>query len=247
MLKEEILINDKYSPVPAAYWRTDTRIKLRKGKQMRPNRQTAREALRNTDEYRTERERRGKAVMKAAVPVLSFITAVLLGLGLWKSGISEERHVPVSGPGDTLPQTENGGDELPVGSASVIIDDCPNAPAACYSVPKAGEFGISMPLRAAMEEYGGEDVQFRLVMDIFDGTGRISDRELLLEEAERLNQLGYDAEVEAVTFGYMPFETGCFFLTASREQIENFDPRPNRGYFMFLYKEYMRAAELIDY
>lgn len=185
--------------------------------------------------------------MKAAVPVLSFITAVLLGFGLWRSGIPEERHVPVCGPGDTLHQTGNGGDELPVGSASVIIDDCPNAPAACYSVPKDGEFGISMPLRTAMEEYGGEDVQFRLVMDIFDGTGLIRDRELLLEDAERLNQLGYDAEVETVTFGYVPFEASCFCLTANREQIENFVPGPDRGYFMFLYKEYMRAAELIDY
>lgn len=214
---------------------------------MRPNRQTAQEALRNTEKYRTERERRGKAVMKAAVPVLSFLAAALLGLGLWKSRVPGERHVPVTGPEDTLPQTENGGDKLPVDTAEVIIDDYPNAPQACYSVPKAGEFGISMPLRAAMEEYGGEDVQFRVVMDIFDGSGIISDRELLLEEADRLEQLGYDAEVETVTFGYIPFEASCFCLTANREQIENFVPGPDRGYFMFLYSEYMRVAELIDY
>ncbi len=214
---------------------------------MRPNRQIAQEALRNTEEYRTVREKRGKAVMKAAVPVLSFLTAVLLGLGLWKSRVPGERHVPVTGPEDTLPQTENGGDKLPVDTAEVIIDDYPNAPQACYSVPKAGEFGISMPLRAAMDEYGGDDVLFRVAVDIFDGTSIISDREALQEEADRLYQLGYTAGVETVTFGYVPFETNCFFLIASREQIENFAPRPDRAYFMFLYNEYMRAAELIDY
>ena len=256
---------------------------------MRSYKQTVHDALRRTEGYQTGKVRRRKAVTKTVVPILSFLLAALIGLGIWKTGMHEERRVPVIGPEDTAPRTEKGskdsvpeicgtdervingtmdpdehsgqepgpgnvngpfaetGDGSPAVSPTVIIDDFTNAPEACYALPGAGEFGISMPLRAAMDEYGGDDVLFRVAVDIFDGTRIISDREALQEEADRLYQLGYIAGVETVTFGYVPFETNCFFLIASREQLENFAPRPDRAYFMFLYNEYMRAAELIDY
>ena len=132
-------------------------------------------------------------------------------------------------------------------SPQVIISDYPDAGPASYLVPETGKVSMSVPLQKALEEYGDEDVQFRVIVQIFDGKEIMDDKDFLLEEADRLYQLGYTAGIETIGYGYAAVERRYFFIVAGREQIEDFASRPDLGYFMFLYDEFMRAARMIEY
>ncbi|MBQ2085027.1 MAG: hypothetical protein II464_02030 [Oscillospiraceae bacterium] len=123
-----------------------------------------------------------------------------------------------------------------------LIEDYPEAPSASYATPEMGQTGRSVPLMAAIEHYRGEAVRYRVVVDFFEGDQPIRDKDILLAEANRLYaQGGYTAGVETVRNSEREFS--YLFLIATEEEILSFPARSDRGYFMFLIKEY---PELTD-
>ncbi len=123
-----------------------------------------------------------------------------------------------------------------------LIEDYPEAPSASYATPGMGQTGRSVPLMAAIEHYRGEAVRYRVAVDFFEGDQPIRDKDILLAEANRLYaQGGYTAGVETVRNSEREFS--YLFLIATEEEILSFPARSDRGYFMFLIKEY---PELTD-
>ena len=155
------------------------------------------------------------------------------------------------GPGGILNGDPNGiiqGPNQPVGEepyvvqpAYQLIEDYPNAPQASYATPGMGEVGKSVPLTAAMQTFGEEGYRYRVVVDFFSGSELIRDKDTLLAEADRLyNNGGYTAGVETVIDNEK--EVSYLFLIATAEQINSFPARSDRGYFMFLIREYQELT-----
>ena len=156
------------------------------------------------------------------------------------------------GPGEILNGDPNGiigGPDQPVGQepkvvqpAYQLIEDYPNAPQASYATPGMGEVGKSVPLTAAMQTFGEEGYRYRVVVDFFDGKELIRDKDTLLAEADRLyNNGGYTAGVETVRDNEK--EVSYLFLIATADQINSFPARSDRGYFMFLIREYQELTD----
>ena len=115
-----------------------------------------------------------------------------------------------------------------------MISSYPGSTAACYAAPKKGEINMSIPLRNAIEEYGN-GVLYRVVIDIFDASGQIFDKNVFSSEADRLFKLGYTCAIEEINDGN---ETRTLFtMHATAEQLESFTVNPDYGYMMFLYDE----------
>ena len=160
------------------------------------------------------------------------------------------------GPGEILNGDPNGiiqGPNQPAGQEPIVvqpsyqlIEDYPNAPQASYATPGMGEVGKSVPLTAAMQTFGEEGYRYRVVVDFFDGTELIRDKDALLAEADRLyNNGGYTAGVETVRDNEK--EVSYLFLIASADQINNFPARSDRGYFMFLIQEYLELTDQLTH
>ena len=160
------------------------------------------------------------------------------------------------GPGGILNGDPNGiiqGPNQPVGEEPYVvqpsfqlIEDYPNAPQASYATPGMGEVGKSVPLIAAMQTFGEEGYRYRVVVDFFDGTNLIRDKDALLAEADRLyNNGGYTAGVETVRDNEK--EVSYLFLIATAEQINSFPARNDRGYFMFLIREYQELTDQFNH
>lgn len=156
------------------------------------------------------------------------------------------------GPGEILNGDPNGiiqGPDQPTGEephvvqpSYQLIEDYPNAPQASYATPGMGEVGKSVPLTAAMQTFGEEGYRYRVVIDFFDGSQIIRDKDTLLAEADRLYKAGgYTAGVETVIDNEK--EVSYLFLIATAEQINSFPARSDRGYFMFLIREYQELTD----
>ena len=156
------------------------------------------------------------------------------------------------GPGEILNGDPNGiiqGPNQPAGEEPKVvqpsyqlIEDYPNTPQASYATPGMGEVGKSVPLTAAMQTFGEEGYRYRVVVDFFDGKELIRDKDTLLAEADRLyNNGGYTAGVETVIDNEK--EVSYLFLIATAEQINSFPARSDRGYFMFLIREYQKLTD----
>jgi len=114
-----------------------------------------------------------------------------------------------------------------------IIDSYESYAEACYKAPDNNSFGISMPLRGALEEYG-DSVRYMVVVDIFRNKEPIgADIEIMEAEMKRLENLGYDALIESGA------EDDIYYLCiqATKEQIENFKTNKEYGYFIFIRSE----------
>ena len=101
----------------------------------------------------------------------------------------------------------------------------------CYATPENGEFFFSYPLTEARKKYG-DKVIYKLSIDVFSDETFLKDEKKLAAECERLNSLGFDAELKG--------KNGRWVIVAqmTAEEMEKFIPDLTLGYFFFLYDEH---------
>jgi|GEM_PF-3111542 len=109
-----------------------------------------------------------------------------------------------------------------------------------------GDHCLSPSLRAAMEAYGsknayGTDILYRVVLEPYKGMGQFSPEDPgMKSEIERLIAKGYTLAVEKI--GPIDDQTGedtvtMLTLHATYDQLANFDPGTEFGYYILLYDE----------
>ncbi len=128
-------------------------------------------------------------------------------------------------------------------AASVLpmIETYPLSADACYAAPENGEANRSMPLRAAMEQYG-EGARYRVIVDLFrDGQPLPADGAEAQAERERLAALGWTVAYETLT-GEDQRTRHYFTLHADYRQLADFPVSGEYGYLLFLYGEYEPSA-----
>ena len=114
---------------------------------------------------------------------------------------------------------------------------------ACYAAPMNGTVNFSMPLRAAMAEYG-DSARYRVVVDLFrDERQLAADSAEAAAERERLSALGYTVAYETVYNHEKPV-SAYFTLHATRDEL-NALSAGEYGYMLFLYDERVQGAEQI--
>ena len=111
-----------------------------------------------------------------------------------------------------------------------IISNYEASSMACYATPENGEFFFSYPLTEARKKYGSE-VIYKLSINVFTDAEFLKDEKKLAAECERLNSLGFDAELKG--------KNGIWVIAVqmTTEEMENFIPDSSLGYFFFLYDE----------
>ena len=111
---------------------------------------------------------------------------------------------------------------------------------ACYVPPKNGETNLSVPLRAAMAEYG-DSARYRVVVDLFRDERQLdADSAEASAERERLASLGYTVAYETVYYQEKPVDS-YFTLHATRDEL-NALSAGEYGYMLFLYGERVEGA-----
>lgn len=112
-----------------------------------------------------------------------------------------------------------------------IISNYEASSMACYATPKNGEFFFSFPLTEARKKYG-DKVIYKLAIDVFTDAEFLKDEKKLAAECERLNSLGFDAELKG--------KNGRWVIAAqmTAEEMESFIPDSSLGYFFFLFDEH---------
>lgn len=127
------------------------------------------------------------------------------------------------------------GESMPEIDWATIIDSYPGGDEACYKTPDNGAFFYSIPLNAAIQEYGDDAVAYRVVLAVFHDGEAVTDPAALKEEFGRISDLGYEAFFETHKNGNeKQYRLGVF---ASAHDLANFTPNPEYGYTFFLYKE----------
>ncbi|MBQ9458761.1 MAG: hypothetical protein IJU66_02400 [Oscillospiraceae bacterium] len=149
----------------------------------------------------------------------------------------------------TQGETENWDAPSVVGSPAIMSTDAakelpvvpwvesyPMDVEACYTAPKNGEVGYSIPLGEAMEEYG-DNARYRVVVDRFqdeqpmDPTGDEVEAEM-----DRLAAVGIVSAYERL-YDHDVQERAYFTIHATRYELEHFPPSDDYGYMLFLYSE----------
>lgn len=121
-------------------------------------------------------------------------------------------------------------DELP------IISSYECGVSASYVAPENGNFGLSEPLKDAINEYG-DTVRYMVIVDIFRDEDQLSpDKALLEAEIKRLNDLGYETILlkEPRDDQEVIYHLG---IQATADQIHNFNCNEKYGYFLFIRSE----------
>ncbi|MBE6853674.1 MAG: hypothetical protein E7505_09440 [Ruminococcus sp.] len=115
-----------------------------------------------------------------------------------------------------------------------LISSYPEACSASYTLPDKGKFGMTTPLREAVNEYG-DTVIYRVIVHVFDEEKQIKDKEILMDEANRLFDLGYISVIEEFTD--QEEKRTELSIHASSEQILDFSAGADYKYFLLLYDE----------
>lgn len=112
-----------------------------------------------------------------------------------------------------------------------------------------GTVVLSDSLKAAMEHYG-KGVKYRVLVDIFEDSVRVSSgSQLAIKESQRLSELGYETVMETVwqteeNSEYVTtYITYYFYVHATLEQIESFAADDSLGYSLLLHNEYFGDTE----
>ena len=138
---------------------------------------------------------------------------------------------PAQGIGESGPTTE----------PTPMIESYPLNMEACYAAPKNGEAGFSMPLRAAMDEYG-DAARYRVIVDLFrDERPLAADGAESAAERERIADLGYIVAYETLTDAD-GWTRSYFTLHATYDQLKAFPSDTSYGYMLFLYGEREKSA-----
>lgn len=130
---------------------------------------------------------------------------------------------------NSISKEESGQDSL-VEWKGKIISDYIESSAASYQIPDSNSFGISIPLKTAIKEYG-DTARYAVVVDIFVDNDVCTDLSILEAEMLRVKELGYETYIEVNNSKEEPIYYFC--MQATKEQLENFDCNENYGYFFF--------------
>ena len=158
------------------------------------------------------------------------------------SGLPEESQTEITRMPDIAVSTEDSSAEhdvfLQTGdvpSQSIrLIRSYPAPGEYCYAAPANGQCACTVPLRQAMEEYGGS-AHYLLVLHLFADQSQMNDIAALTAESERLYQLGYTPAIETVATQEETVQ--ILTLNATYDQIENFPAEDDRSYFLLLRDE----------
>ncbi|MCR4805868.1 MAG: hypothetical protein K5981_09535 [Clostridia bacterium] len=131
-----------------------------------------------------------------------------------------------------------------------------------YAMPQNGEVGLSLPLRDAMDAFRGEDVLYRVVVEIFRDAGKpamghqpddsaheeVDESERLLDPdsaeaqdvmARLARDYGFITAIETFTDADGS-QTTWNTLHATYEQLADFPKDPEHGFMLWLYDEIVR-------
>lgn len=184
----------------------------------------------------------GNAV-KAAACVALLLTLLLAPT------IAARRNRPVAAPAAETPASnatamgsaQRVDDPIRTTEPKPMIESYPLNMEACYAVPQNGEAFYSMPLRAAMDEYG-DAARYRVIVDLFrDEQPLAADSAESAAERERIAGLGYTVAYETLS---APNERtrSYFTLHATYDQLQAFPADADYGYMLFLYGEREKSA-----
>lgn len=127
------------------------------------------------------------------------------------------------------------GEDIPDIEYETFIDAYPSVDTnACYKTPENGAAYLSIPLKAAIGEYGDE-ATYNVRIYVFRNGSTITDAKSLKLEFERMKDLGYTSVFETRT--NQGVSTYALAMHASAEDLLTFQPSSDYGYMFFLYNE----------
>lgn len=174
------------------------------------------------DRYVGEQKRKRKVIDRAVATVCCFSLVVLLGFGLWQSGMFDAT------PSTIVNNSIDTGEKdavVPNDKTTISRFDVAGEASPSYASPENSDYCFSMSLQSAMNEYGDE-VLYRVVVDVFENNNPLSDSSKMQAECDRLSNLGYDVS------------NGDYFtMRATYDELVDFAANESYGYFMFLYDE----------
>lgn len=133
------------------------------------------------------------------------------------------------------PDVQQGENFFPSNIKTMISSYGSGEASACYKSPDNGSVIYSVPLKGAMEEYGGS-VLYRVSVDVFSDNEQLKpNSETVKDERDRLAELGYTVSFEEYYDGAASHY--YFTLHATCEQLENFPASDSLGYMLWLYDE----------
>lgn len=221
---------------------------------MKNSNEIANDLIKRREVYKQEQHLKRNKSIKITSSISCCCLVAILGIGVWQGDLSvkqpsvnnEENHGILAGE-----HSSDGKGKQPNTSESSISKDEINqdslidwkgeiissygentAASACYATPDNNSYGMSTPLRGALQEYG-DSARYMVVVDIFKNKELVStNKEILEAEAVRLSNLGYETLIEVNNLGSQPIY--YFVMQISKEQLENFDVNEEYGYFFFI-------------
>ncbi len=213
---------------------------------MKTYEEMAHSALLKIEEHGVLQAKRKKILLRTVIPAFVLLIAAAVAFGAFygrqaalpvaKSESSAAISTQQSAPEAELSEKSEASVPVPQKPVIASFPEGGNLTEACYVAPENGTFFYTEPLRLALERYGDE-AEYRVIIGIWTDLMDDFSEETISGEAQRLRELGYTtAEFESrVT------EEGAadpiLSLTASKEALENFPTRPDRGYVLYLYGE----------
>lgn len=174
------------------------------------------------DRYVAEQKRKRAIITRAVASVCCFSLVALLGFGLWQGGMFDT--TPSTTINDSINIDEKQ-DVVPNEKTTISWFDVVGEVSPSYATPKNSEYCFSASLQGAMNEYGDE-VLYRVVIDVFENNEPLSDSSKMQAECDRLSNLGYDVS-----------NGNYFTMCATYDELVAFVANESYGYFMFLYDE----------
>ena len=184
------------------------------------------------DGYVAEQKKKRKIVTRVVASVCCFSLVALLGFGLWQGGMFDttpsatiNNSISANEKDDVVPSISEKNDVVVNEKVTISWFDVVGDVSPSYATPKNSEYCFSASLQGAMNKYGDE-VLYRVVIDVFENNEPLSDSSKIQPECDRLFNLGYD------------ISNGKYFtLNATYDELVDFVANESYGYFMFLYDE----------
>lgn len=188
--------------------------------------------LERRERYVIEQKRKKKKITGIASSICCVSLVFLIGISVWGNKMIAYKNILLGDDKDySTEKKQNGG----TSDKSKIISSYESNFSASYVAPKNGEFGLTEPLRNAINEYG-DTVKYMAVINIFRDEKQLSlNKELLETEIKRLETLGYEAFIEENNNGKEILYN--LEIQSTAEQILNFNCNREYGYFLFIRSE----------
>ena len=174
------------------------------------------------DRYVAEQKKKRAVITRAVASVCCFSLVALLGFGLWQGDMFDTTPSTTINNSISTPEKD---DVVANEKATISWFDVVGEVSPSYATPKNSEYCFSASLQGAMNEYGDE-VLYRVVVDVFENNEPLSDSSKMQAECDRLSNLGYDVS-----------NGNYFTMCATYDELVDFVANESYGYFMFLYDE----------